>query len=59
MNTEYVTLDASRTSARNKYGNRHPELPEAKINLEDLAFDIRRAPITPTALKEFIEYIKG
>ena len=58
MNTEYVTLDAACLSAKDEDGEARC-LPVARLNLEDLAFDIHRSPITPVALEEFIKAIKG
>ena len=60
MNLEHVTLDAARLSAKDEYGHKlDTELPKVRLNLEDLAFDIHRAPISPVALNEFITALKG
>jgi len=60
MNLEYVTLDAARNSAKDECGKKlDPAMPEVRLNLEDLAFDIHRSPISPIALEEFIKALKG
>ena len=56
MNTEYVTLDAALLSGKDLAGKKlESDTAVIKVNLEDLAFDIRRSPISPAALKEFIK----